>query len=74
MAKKPENSGKAWTKEQVKALEKQIKQNTPTPLIAHKQGRTEDSVRAKAKEINKSLKPTNKSPYGGADSIKKKKK
>lgn len=64
MAKKPPNHGKQWTDADNKQLKKLAKENTPTPLIAYKMGRTEDGVRAHASEIDLSLKPTNKPPYG----------
>lgn len=70
MAKKPENHGKPWTKEQVKQLKDLAKGNTPTRLIGLKAGRTEDAIYAKAQELKVPLKPTNQSPYG----TKKKKK
>ena len=60
MAKTPTNHGKDWTKNDVSELQKLAKGNTPTGLMAHKLGRTEDAVRSKAAEQNK---PTNRSPY-----------
>lgn len=63
MTKKPANHGKTWTTPDIKHLKDLSKGNTPTGLIAHKLGRTEDSIRAKASEENISLKPTNQSPY-----------
>lgn len=59
----PENHGKHWTPSEIEELKKLSKGNTPTGLIAHELGRTEDSVRTKAREENISLKPTNQSPY-----------
>jgi len=59
----PKNHGKKWTPIEIKELKELSKGNTPTGLIAHKLGRTEDAVEAKASEKNISLKPTNKSPY-----------
>jgi len=64
MAKQPKNSGKSWTGSDNKQLRKLAKENTPTPLIAWKLGRSESGVRSHASDINLSLKPTNKSPYG----------
>lgn len=64
MAKIPPNSGKSWTSQQVVQMKKLVKQNTPTPLIAYKLGRSPSAVQSKASEIDVSLKPTNKSPYG----------
>ncbi|MEZ0020054.1 hypothetical protein [Sinorhizobium fredii] len=63
MAKEPENHRKSWTQDQIKDLKALAKQNTPTRVMGLKLGRTEDSVRAKAKEEGLSLKPTNQSPY-----------
>lgn len=63
MAKTPGNHGKQWTPQDVIQLKQLTKGNTPTGLIAHKMGRTEDAVRAKASDENISLKPTNQSPY-----------
>jgi hypothetical protein len=64
MVKTPPNSGKSWTQQQVSNMKKLVKQNTPTPLIGYKLGRSPASVQSKASEIGVSLKPTNKSPYG----------
>jgi len=63
MAKTPKNSGKQWTENDVTKLEKLVKGNTPTGLIAYQLGRSEDAVRSKASDLDISLKPTNKSPY-----------
>jgi len=63
MAKPPTNHGKQWTPADVQQLKQLAKGNTPTGLIAHKMGRTEDSIRSKASEADVSLKPTNQSPY-----------
>lgn len=63
MAKTPSNHGKAWTPAHDKTMDRLIKGNTPTGLIAHQLGRTEDAVRSHASEEGKSLKPTNQSPY-----------
>ncbi len=57
MAKKPANHGKPWTPPEVKQLKALVKQNTPTPVIGLKLGRTPDSVRKKASELDVSLKP-----------------
>jgi hypothetical protein len=61
--KSTRNSGKPWTKDDVKALKQLAKENTPTRVIGLKLGRTEDAVRSKAKTEGVSLKPTNQSPY-----------
>ena len=63
MASKPKNHGKDWTAGDEKKLEKLAGGNTPTGLIAYQLGRTEASVRAKAHDLEVSLKPTNQSPY-----------
>ncbi len=63
MAKTPGNHGKQWTQQDVSHLKQLVKGNTPTGLIAHKMGRTEDAVRSKASDESISLKPTNQSPY-----------
>jgi hypothetical protein len=63
MAKTPKNNGKQWTDNDVNKLEKLVKGNTPTGLIAHQLGRSEDAVRSKASDLEISLKPTNQSPY-----------
>ncbi|MCB5252264.1 MAG: hypothetical protein RBR69_09310 [Candidatus Cloacimonadaceae bacterium] len=63
MAKKATNSGKQWTDSEIKNMKDLAKGNTPTRLIAHKLGRSEDSIRSKASQLSVSLKPTNQSPY-----------
>jgi hypothetical protein len=64
MAKTPINQRKIWTPQDLKSMKDLARQNTPTPLIAHKLGRSENAIRAKASDIDLSLKPTNQSPYG----------
>lgn len=63
MAKTPKNSGKKWTDEDVQRLKSLAKGNTPTGLIAYNLGRSKEAVRAKASDLDISLKPTNQSPY-----------
>ena len=63
MAKTPKNSGKQWTDNDVNKLEKLVKGNTPTGLIAYELGRSEEAIRTKASNLDISLKPTNQSPY-----------
>ncbi|MEN6520520.1 MAG: hypothetical protein ABFD46_05130 [Armatimonadota bacterium] len=63
MTKKPANSGKQWTDQQVRELKKLAKENTPTRVIGLKLERTEEAIRSKASEESVSLKPTNQSPY-----------
>lgn len=53
------NSGKAWDKQQVKTLEKLAEQDTPTPVIGFKMGRTPDAIYKKASEESISLMPPN---------------
>jgi hypothetical protein len=60
----PKNSGKTWSKTDERELSKLAAGNTPTRVIGLKLGRSEDSVRSKAQELDVSLKPTNQSPYG----------
>lgn len=57
MPKKPK--AVAWTEAEIKNLQKLAKQNTPTRLMAWKLGRTESSIRNKARAIGLSLKPVN---------------
>ena len=63
MAKTPENSGKKWTTQDVNTLKKLVNGNTPTGLIAHDLGRTENAIYQKASDLNISVKPVNQSPY-----------
>ncbi len=63
MAKKPSNSGKPWSKKDENKLVDLIDHNTPTRLIALKLERTENAIRSKAQDLNKSLAPWNQSPY-----------
>lgn len=63
MSKSDRNSGKTWTAQDVNALGKLAKQNTPTRVIGLKLGRTEDAVRSKASQKDISLRPWNQSPY-----------
>lgn len=63
MAKTPKNHGKSWSNQDVSKLEKLVKGNTPTGLLAYELGRTQEAIRAKASELEIPLKPTNQSPY-----------
>ncbi len=63
MVKYKRNTGKKWTKSDEGRLKKMAKENTPTRVIGLKLGRTENSIRSKASDMNVSLKPTNQSPY-----------
>ncbi len=64
MTKKPTNHGKPWDSGQDRTLRQLAAGNTPTRVIGLKLGRTETAVRSRAGELDVSLKPTNKSPYG----------
>ena len=57
------NKGKDWTPGEEKKLAQLAKQNTPTRVIGLELGRPVGGVRAKASELDISLKPTNQSPY-----------
>jgi len=63
MAKDPANHRKKWTPSQESQLKILVKRNTPTRVIGLKMGRTPDSIRSKAQDLNVSLKPVNQSPY-----------
>lgn len=63
MAKTPANHNTAWTDQQNAQLRRLADGNTPTGLIAHNLGRSEDAIRSHASEIGVSLKPVNQSPY-----------
>jgi hypothetical protein len=63
MSKSTRNSGKEWTKGDESNLKDLAKHNTPTRVIGLKLGRSEDSIRSKASDLNVSLKPANQSPY-----------
>jgi hypothetical protein len=60
---KPANSGKAWSKAEVSQLRKEIRENTPTRVMALHLKRTASAVQQKA-NLDLSTKPTNRSPYG----------
>ena len=63
MSKSTRNTGKTWTPAEVKQVKQLAKENTPTPVIGLKLGRTPGAVQNKASEQGISLKPTNQSPY-----------
>ncbi|MGO8282179.1 hypothetical protein ACC795_12260 [Rhizobium ruizarguesonis] len=63
MAKKPANSGKAWTDQQVRQLKDLAAGNTPTRVIALKMDRSPAAIQAKASGEGISLKPVNQRPY-----------
>ena len=64
MTKKPANSGKPWTPQEIKKLEDLADKNTPTRVIGIKLGRSEDAIYSKASDEDISLRPTNQPPYG----------
>jgi hypothetical protein len=64
MAKTPKNHGKDWTAAELRQMKQEVKQNTPTRVLALHLGRTPGAVQQKASQENISLKPTNQSPYG----------
>lgn len=53
------NTGKEWTDEDVEQLRKLAKQDTPTPVIGLKLGRTVAAVYSRASEEGISLLPPN---------------
>ena len=57
------NNNADWRDRDVRQLRSLIKGNTPTRVIGLKLGRTETSVRGKARREGLSLRPTNRSPY-----------
>jgi hypothetical protein len=63
MTKYIRNAGKQWTPQEERQLSQLAKQNTPTRVIGLKLGRPEGGVRAKASDLDISLRPTNQSPY-----------
>lgn len=63
MNKSTRNTGKTWSRTDVKELAKLANENTPTRVIGLKLGRTPGAVYTKASEENIALKPTNQSPY-----------
>ena len=58
------NAGKPWTPEEMAKLKQEVKQNTPTRVLALKHQRSEAGIRNKAQEKGISLKPVNQRPYG----------
>jgi len=53
------NSGKPWKPAEVQTLKKLAKDDTPTPVIGLKLGRTPDAIYTKASEEGISLMPPN---------------
>jgi hypothetical protein len=64
MARKPTNSGKAWTPQAKAQLKQLAGGNTPTRVMGIKLGRTPAAVSTEAARQRVSLKPTNQRPYG----------
>lgn len=60
---RPRNHRKLWTPADDAALDRLIKQNTPTGLIAYELGRTEEAIYTHVSDTGRSLKPVNQSPY-----------
>lgn len=63
MSKSTRNTGKTWTRADVKQLAQLANENTPTRVIGLKLGRTPDAIYTKASAQGIPLKPTNQSPY-----------
>ena len=57
------NKNKDWTARDVRELKTLVRGNTPTRVIGLKLGRTETSIRGKARREGLSLRPANRSPY-----------
>lgn len=58
------NSHKQWTFKEETQLRKEARGNTPTRVIGIKHGRTPVAIQSKAQELNISLEPHNRAPYG----------
>jgi hypothetical protein len=59
MAWSERNSGKEWTEADIALLKKLAKQDTPTPVIGFKMGRTTGAIYSRASEEGVSLMPPN---------------
>jgi hypothetical protein len=56
---------KRWTKEEIRTLEKLVRENTPINVIVRKLDRTDDAIYAKASAENIPLvRPTSDAPNG----------
>ena len=64
MTKSTRNSGNSWSPTEIKSMAGLADKNTPTRVISFKLGRSESAVYNKARDLDISLKPTNKPPYG----------
>lgn len=61
--KKPDNSNKRWKDEEIVIL-KRMSRTRPVGIIAYELKRSESAVYKKASELNISLMPPERSPYG----------
>lgn len=57
MNRKPQNSGKPWSPNDMKMLKDDVRHHTPTRTIAMHLKRTVDAIYAKASEMHLSLRP-----------------
>ena len=55
MTSEPENRGQPFSNDDVKLLRQMVKEKTPTPLMAARLGRTDASVRKKARSLRLSV-------------------
>ena len=55
---------RAWAADQVQQLRELADGNTPVGVMSIKLGRSQDSIRSKARSVGISLAPANRSPYG----------
>lgn len=63
MSNVPKHHYQRWTAAELERLDKLIAEDTPTRVMGLKLGRTSAAVYNKASERNRSVKPTNRSPY-----------
>ena len=63
-AKSTRNTRTAWTSEEAQRLRELADGNTPVGVMSIKLGRSQDSIRSKARSEGISLAPPNRSPYG----------
>jgi hypothetical protein len=57
------NRNASWSDRDLRQLRSLIRENTPTRVIGLQLGRSESSIRVKARREGLSLKPINRSPY-----------